>query len=206
VGSVLLDVTMSLDGFITGPNAGVDLPLGEGGLRLHAWMTRPGPRQGIDWHQTAASEVDARVKHELFARAGAVVMGRRSFDVGIGPWADTPFPVPCFVVTHRAREDLVEPSGTFTFVTEGTERAVQRARAAAGERDVCLMGADIAQQCLTAGLLDELHLHVAPMLIGDGRRLFGRPGAGHIELEPTSVIQSPHVTHLRFRVVTQEPP
>lgn len=202
MGSILLDVTMSLDGFITGPNVGVELPLGEGGERLHGWMATP--NQGGDWHQTAASEVDARVKQELFAKTGAVVMGRRSFDVGIGPWGDTPYPLPCFVVTHQAREDLVRQSGTFTFVTEGIQGALQRARAAAGERDVCLMGAEIAQQCLSAGLLDELHIHLAPVLIGDGRRLFDHLGTGPIELERTSVIQSPYVTHLRFRVVKEK--
>ncbi len=201
MGSVVLDVSMSLDGFITGPNVGVALPLGEGGERLHDWMANRNPEHGGDWHQTGASEVDAKVKQEAFATTGAVVMGRRSFDVGIGPWGDTPLPVPCFVVTHEARGDLVKPGGTFTFVTEGIEAALQRAKAASGARDVCLMGADIAQQCLSAGLLDELHLHLAPVLIGTGIRLFDHLDAGHIELERTSVIESPYVTHLRFRIV-----
>jgi dihydrofolate reductase len=201
MGSVVLDVTMSLDGFITGPNVGVELPLGEGGERLHDWMANPDPDQAGDWHQTGASEQDAKVKQELLATTGAVVMGRRSFDVGIGPWGDTPYPAPCFVVTHEARAELIKQNGTFTFVAEGIDGAVQRARAAAGSRNVCLMGADIAQQCLSVGLLDELHLHLAPVLMGTGTRLFDQTGTDHIELERTRVIESPYVTHLRFRVV-----
>jgi dihydrofolate reductase len=105
------------------------------------------------------------------------------------------------VVTHEIREDLVKQSGIYTFITEGIEGAVQRARAAAGSRNVCLMGADIAQQCLRVGLLDELQLHLAPVLIGKGSRLFDHLDTDHIELERTSVIESPFVTHLRFRVV-----
>lgn len=203
MGSVVLDVSMSLDGFITGPNVGVELPLGEGGVRLHDWMANPDPEHDGDWHQTGASEVDAKVKQTTVATTGAIVMGRRSFDVGIGPWGDTPYPVPCFVVTHQARDDLVMRSGTFTFVTDGIEAALQRARAAAGARHVCLMGADIAQQYLSAGLLDHLHLHLAPVLIGAGTRLFDHLDldAGPIELDRTGLIDSPHVTHLRFRIV-----
>jgi dihydrofolate reductase len=109
--------------------------------------------------------------------------------------------VPCFVVTPEVRQDLVERSGTYTFVTEGIQHALRRARAAAGERNVCLMGADIAQRCLMAGLLDELHLHLAPVLIGTGTRLFDHLGTEHVELERTGVIESPYATHLRFRVV-----
>jgi dihydrofolate reductase len=113
MGSVVLDVTMSLDGFITGPKAGVELPLGEGGDRLHDWMANPDPKHGGDWHRTAASEVDAKVKQAAFATTGAVVMGRRSFDVGIGPWGDTPFPVPCLWSPTRHERTLsngAEPS------------------------------------------------------------------------------------------------
>ncbi len=168
MGGVVMDMTISMDGFVIGPNVGVELPLGEGGERLHDWMADPG--QGGDWQQTGASAADAKVKQEVFATTGAVLMGRRSFDVGIGPWGDTPFPVPCFVVTHEARDDLVQQSGTYTFVTEGIHGAVRQAWAAAGERDVCVMGADIAQPCLRASLLDELHLHLAPVLIGAGIR------------------------------------
>jgi dihydrofolate reductase len=103
MGKVILHVSMSLDGFVAGPGAGVELPLGEGGERLRDWMSSADPDRAGDWHRTGASDVDAEVKQELFVATGAVVMGRRTFDGGVGPWGDTPFPVPCFVVTHRGR-------------------------------------------------------------------------------------------------------
>jgi dihydrofolate reductase len=201
MGSVLLDVSMSLDGFIAGPNVGVGLPLGEGGERLHDWMSSADPDRAGDWHRTGASDLDAEVKQELLVTTGAVVMGRRTFDVGVGPWGDTPFPVPCFVLTHEARDPLVKESGTFTFVTDGIQGALRRAQAAAGGKHVSLMGADLAQQVLSAGLLDELHIHLAPVLIGAGTRLFDNLGSNHIELERTRLIESPLATHLTFRVV-----
>lgn len=190
MGKVTLDMSMSLDGFIAGLNVGVDLPMGEGGLRLHDWL-----------FNTSASEVDAEVEREMSATTGAVVLGRRTFDVGVGPWGDVPFPVPCFVLTHEDREQIVKKSGTFTFVTDGIESALQRAKVAAGGKDVRLMGADIAQQFLRAGLLDEIQINLVPVLLGDGVRLFDPIGAERIELESTRVIQSPGVTHLKFRVV-----
>jgi dihydrofolate reductase len=141
---------MSLDGFIAGPNAGVALPMGEGGERIDDWMFNSDPDQSGDSPRTPANELDAGLVRDLVATTGAVVMGRRTFDLGEGPWGDTPFPVPCFVITHEARDELVKDSGTFTFVTDGIESALLQAQAAAGENDVCLMGADIAQQCLRA--------------------------------------------------------
>jgi dihydrofolate reductase len=177
MGSVLLDVSMSLDGFIAGPDVGQALPMGAGGERLHDWMSAGG--------------VDAQVARDLAASAGAMVMGRRTFDLGEGPWGDTPFPVPCFVLTHQARAELVKASGTFTFVTDGVQAALARARAVAGDKDVCLMGAD---------LLEELHLHLVPVLLGGGTRLFDHLG-GPVELERTGLIGTAHATHLRYRVV-----
>ena len=190
MGKVILDMSMSLDGFIAGPNVGVELPMGEGGLRLHDWL-----------FNTSASEVDAEVEQEMFATTGAVVLGRRTFDVGQGPWGDTPFPVPCFVLTHEAREELVKKSGTFTFVTDGIESALEKAKAAAGDKNVSVMGANTAQQYIKAGLLDEIQIHLVPVLLGEGRRLFDHIGTEHIELEGTRVIESLGVTHLRFRVL-----
>jgi len=128
------------------------------------------------------------------------VLGRRTFDVGAGLWGDVPFPVPCFVLTHEDREELVKKSGTFTFVTDGIESALRQARAAAGEKDVRLMGADIAQQFIKAGLLDEIQINLVPVLLGDGVRLFEHLGTEHIEPESTRVIESSGVIHLRFRV------
>jgi dihydrofolate reductase len=189
MGAVILHVTMSLDGFIAGPDVGVDNPMGVGGLRLHEWL-----------FNADANETDSTIFKQHFATVGAVVLGRRTFDVGVDIWKDTPYPAPSFVVTHRGRDDLPMNSSTFTFVTEGVESAIHQAKAAAGTKHVTLMGADVAQQAIRAGLLDEIHLQLAPVLLGTGRRLFDHLGTDHIELERTSVTESPHVTHLRFRL------
>jgi len=188
MGKVLLDVSISLDGFVAGPNVSVDSPMSEGGERLHEWLFASG------------SDVDAEVAREMHETTGAVVLGRRTFDVGVGVWEDTPFPVSCFVLTHDPLEERVEKSGTFSFVTD-VESAFQLAKAAAGEKDVRLMGAEVSQQFLEAGLVDETRIQLAPVLMGNGRRLFASLGTEHIELERTAVLESPHVTHLRFRVV-----
>ena len=131
-------------------------------------------------------------------------MGKRMFDEGEEPWGDNPpFRMPVFVVTHDAREELVKEGGTtFTFVTEGIESALNQAKAAAGDKNVNIAGgADTVQQFIKAGLLDELEIHLAPLLFGQGIRLFDRMGPEHIELENIRVVDSPRVTHLRFRVV-----
>jgi dihydrofolate reductase len=186
---VVLNVTMSLDGFMAGPDISAEDPMGRGGLRLHEWI-----------FDRSGSEADAAVTREVSDSTGAVVLGRRTFDVGVDVWEDTPFPVPCFVLTHNARSQMVMKSGTFTFITAGVETALQQAQTAAGGKDVTLMGADIAQQALRARLLDEINLQIAPVLMGDGRRLFDHLGREHIELERSRILASPHVTHLRFRV------
>ncbi|MFF6781183.1 dihydrofolate reductase family protein [Streptomyces sp. NPDC012510] len=185
---VVLHVTMSLDGFMAGPDISVEHPMGRGGLRLHEWIF------------ASDSDVDTVVSREVSASTGAVVLGRRTFDVGVEVWQDTPFPVPCFVLTHAPRSRLVMKSGSFTFLTGDVRGALRQAEAAAGGKDVTLMGADIAQQALRAELLDEINLQIAPVLMGEGRRLFDHLGTEHIELERTRVLTSPHVTHLRFRV------
>ncbi|MFC4471456.1 dihydrofolate reductase family protein [Streptomyces xiangluensis] len=184
---VVLNVTMSLDGFMAGPDVSVEHPMGRGGLRLHEWI-----------FDTSASEVDTAVTRETLDSTGAVVLGRRTFDVGVGVWKDTPYPVPCFVLTHNARSQMVMKSGPFIFVTDGLKGALQQAQAVAGGKDVTLMGADIAQQALTARLVDEINLQIAPVLLGGGRRLFDHLGMEPIELERTRILASPHVTHLRF--------
>ncbi len=186
---VLVDVSMSLDGFVAGPDVTVDQPMGEGGERLHEWLFATG------------SDVDDEVAREMRATTGAIVLGRRTFDVGIGEWEDTPYPVPCFVLTHEPREPRVEKSGTFTFVT-ALHAANRLAREVAGEKDVRLMGAEVSQQFLAAGLVDEVRIQLVPVLLGGGRRLFEHNGNRRIELERTATIESPHVTHLRFRVKT----
>ncbi|HEY2985840.1 MAG TPA: dihydrofolate reductase family protein [Jatrophihabitantaceae bacterium] len=162
--------------------------MGGDGERLHAWLFASEDR-------TPANSSDAAVAQELVDNLGAVVIGRRTFDVGIGPWAGgTPFPVPCFVVTHSARPELTAPGG-------GVASAVQQAAESAGDRDVCLMRADVTQQVLAAGLLDEIRVHLVPLLLGGGTRLFEHLGDARIELERVQVVDSPSVTHLRYRVI-----
>jgi dihydrofolate reductase len=199
---VVLDMSVSLDGIGAGPNPSVEHPMGAGGERLHAWMPFYNPEQEPTAGVAAASEVDARMVQELFAATGAVVLGKRTFDLGLEPWGGTPFPAPCFVVTHEARDDLETATGTFTFVTDGIERAVRRAQAAAGDNGVLVMGGPTtAQQAVRAGLVDEIAIHVVPVLLGAGSRPFAHLGPEAIELERIELIASPQATHLRFRVV-----
>jgi dihydrofolate reductase len=181
---------MSLDGFVAGAHVGVDLPMGAGGPRLHEWFLN-GP----------TSTLNADLVRDSAAAIGAAILGRRTFDVGVDLWGDTPYPVPTFVLTHDARPERVEKSASFTFVTDGIERALEKAQVAAGDKDVVLMGADVSNQYLRAGLVDEIHLTVIPVLFGEGTRLFDRLGSSHIELEYTMVAESAGVTHLRLRVV-----
>jgi dihydrofolate reductase len=203
MGKVSVDISMSLDGFIAGPNDSVENPLGDGGERIHEWvydLASWRERHGIAGGRT---DTDAEVLDEAFENTGAVVIGKRMFDVANG-WGDNPpFHMPAFVITHDAREKLVKEGGTtFTFVTDGIESALDQARASAGDKDVSVAGgANIIQQYLSAGLLDEIQIHLVPVLLGEGIRLFDQLGAEQIELERTRVIESPGVTHLRFRIV-----
>jgi dihydrofolate reductase len=213
---LFVNISTSLDGFIAGPNQTLEQPLGEGGEGLHEWVFPV-----ASWRQSHGLEggetgVDDDVVAETLRMTGAVVMGRRMFSGGSGPWEDDPnangwwgdeppFRVPVFVLTHHPRETESKAGGTsFTFVTDGIEAALEQARAAAGDKDVSLAGgADVVQQYLTAGLVDELQLHVVPVLLGAGVRLFDRLGSAPIALEPTRVIESPAVAHLRFRVANR---
>jgi dihydrofolate reductase len=205
MGKVVLDMSVSLDGIGAGPNPNEVDRMGVGGERLHAWFPFYDPEQEPTAGVPAAGEADARMVRELFAETGAVVLGKRTFGLGLEPWGGTPFPVPCFVLTHEARDDLVTATGTFAFVTEGIERAVHRAQAAAGDKNVLVMGGPtVAQQAVRAGLVDEIRLHLVPVLFGAGTRLFDDLGTKHIELEPAEVVASPAVTHLRFRVVKSD--
>jgi dihydrofolate reductase len=208
-----LDISMSLDGFVAGPNESLEQPLGAGGERLHEWAFPLAAWREPHGLTGGAVNRDSEVVDEAIESTGAYLMGRRMFGGGEGQWGDDPwegwwgedppFHVPVFVLTHHAREPLVKQGGTtFTFVTDGIEAALEQARAAAGDKDVTVAGgADVAQQYLRAGLLDELQVHVAPLLLGDGVRLFGDLGGDPIGLECTRVIDSPAVTHLRYRVL-----
>jgi dihydrofolate reductase len=207
------DITMSLDGFVAGPNATLEQPLGEGGEQLHEWLV------GLaSWREThgltgGTTNPDSEIVEEGMARNGATLMGRRMFSGGAGPWEDDPnaggwwgddppFHMPVFVLTHHPREPVEKQGGTsYTFVTDGIEAALEQARAAAGGKDVAIAGgASVAQQYLRAGLLDELQIHVAPLLLGAGVRLFDGPGGDPLALKVTRVVESPAVTHLRYEV------
>ena len=204
MGIVTAHMSMSLDGYVAGPNAGAGNPLGDGGVLIQQWMFELASfreMQGLSGGQTNKDDEELR---QRFAPTGAVVMGRRMFDEGEGPWGyNPPFRMPVFVVTHQPRERLVKEGGTtFTFVTEGIESALEQAKAAAGDKNVNIAGgADTVQQYIRARLLDELEIHLAPLLFGEGIRLFEGMGPEHIELENIRVVASPKVTHLRFRVV-----
>jgi len=189
---VVFDISMSLDGFITGPNAGIGNPLGDDDGRLHDWMF------------AAKTDADAAVLDEVYATAGAIVMGRRMFDVGVEPWGDPPpFHMLVFVLTHKPQEPMIMKGGTtYTFVTDGIEAALKQAEATAGDKNIAIWGgANIFQQYLKAGLLDAVQIHLIPVLLGDGVRLFEHLSSQHIELKRTRTIDTPSATHLRFDVV-----
>jgi dihydrofolate reductase len=193
MGSVVVEVSPSLDGYVAGSGVSLERPFGDAGDRLHHWLGFGG---------SAPTPADRAAAERLFATTGAIVIGRRMFDVGIGPWGeDGAFGMPVFVVTSRPADELVKGPTTFTFVTEGVLRAVELARAAAGDRDVVVNGgADVIQQAVAAGLVDEVRLHVVPVLLGGGTRLFERPLDDRVELERTDVVTTPLATHLTFRI------
>jgi dihydrofolate reductase len=212
VTKVRVDITMSLDGFVAAPNQTLENPLGVGGERLHEWAFAAASWREQHGLSGGEANTDSDVIQESVDATGSVVMGRHMFSGGAGPWSDDPnadgwwgddppFHVPVFVVTHHPRETVAMQGGTtFAFVTDGIEAALAQAREAAGEKDVLVAGgADVVQQFLNAGLLDELQVHVAPLLLGGGVRLFDRVDAVGA-LETTRVIESPSVTHLRYRV------
>lgn len=154
-----------------------------------------------DWLFDKASDVDRQMADDINGRVGAVILGRRTFDLGLAHWNDTPFPAPTFVVTHEKREPLPMASAAFTFVNNGVESAVRQARLSAAGKDIVVMGASIAQQALNAGLVDELVLQIAPVLLGQGSRLFDNLQKQSVQLKTTAVIGTPLVTHLRYEVL-----
>ena len=188
---VLLELSVSLDGFVAGPDIGPGAPLGIGGERLHEWMFAGKSATDSETFETAH-----------FSEVGALILGRRMADLGIGPWGEEPtFHAPCFVVTHRPAETIVKKGGTsYIFVTDGIEAALERARQAAGSQDVQIIGgADVAQQFLNAGLIDEIRLHLVPIILGAGTRLFDGVRTD-VRLVPGEAQNQPAVTHLVWAV------
>ena len=202
---VVLELSMSLDGFVAGPNDGPGNGLGDGGERLFKWYSSGDtdfPLPGTDM-VFKISPASAEFLRPSWLNIGASVTGRRTFDI-TGGWGGNPPggpDSPYFVVTHTVPREWVKPGSPFTFVTDGVESAVEMAKKAAGEMNVDLIGASIAQQCLKAGLLDEIQIDLAPVLLGDGVRLFDHLGNSPIDLEPLAVVQGLDVTHLRYRVI-----
>lgn len=203
---------MSVDGYVAGPGQSEENPLGEGGMALHKWVFKLAAWR--QQHDQEGGEVNAssEIVDEYSENIGAVVMGRNMFGGGPGPWGDDPwrgwwgedppFHVPVFVLTHHERESLAMDGGTsFHFVSDGIESALTQAMEAARGQDVRLSGgAEVAQQYLAAGLVDELQLNIVPVLLGAGARLFENVGAD-LELEQVRVVHTPEVTHVRYRVV-----
>ena len=204
MGIVRISASVSLDGFSSGPAVSRDEPMGVGGERLHRWLFADDADRAVPAAGTSPSGGDAAVAAELRARTGAVVVGRRTYDIGVDLWGDTPFPVPTFVVTHRPHAPRPMTSAAFTFVTDGVASAVRQAMEAAGDRDVLIMGgAEVARQALAAGVVDELTLNVVPVLLHGGSRLLDVPGDRHTELVRTGLVATDEATHLTFRVVSR---
>ena len=207
--TIRANISVSLDGFVAGPDPSPDNPLGEGGERLHEWAVGTESFQRQHGREGGERNPDSDVLDEVGRGMGAAIMGRRMFGGGEGPWDpewkgwwgdEPPFHVPAFVLTHHEREPLELAGGTtFTFVTGGIEEALALAREAAGDRDVAIGGgASAIQQYLAAGLLDELTLHLVPIVLGGGTRLL--ENVGDPVLAPVDVVASPAVTHIRLRV------
>jgi dihydrofolate reductase len=197
MGKVHVDLSMSLDGYIAGPNDGPGNPLGDGGEALFEWMhvnsEAYGTRDFINPPEASREVVD-----EWYEAGGAIISGRRTFDTANGWGGRHPLGVPFFVLTHDPPD--ADP-GDGTFVTDGIESALEQAQAVAGDKAVSLCAADVAQQFLRAGLLDEIQVSVAPVLLGGGVRLFDESKTGPVHLDQTRVIASDGVTHVRYRVI-----
>jgi dihydrofolate reductase len=211
MGKLKFAISVSLDGYVAGPNQTHDEPLGEGGEQLHEWAVALKAWREPHGREGGETGPESDLMEAMIRNTGATVMGRRMFSGGHGPWEDDPnadawwgddppFHHPVFILTHHAREPVTKQGGTtYTFVTDGIRSALEQARAAAGDKDVAIGGgANVAQQYLAAGLVDELLLHVVPVLLGGGVRLFDdQPPA---TLERTRVLEAPSgVTHLQYR-------
>ncbi|RLV55512.1 deaminase [Aeromicrobium phragmitis] len=191
--TVIASLSVSLDGFYTGPDPSAENMMGTGGAPLHGWFAH----DVADRHQLTADDI---LRPE-FERTGALVMGRDSYEHAQAAWGPhPPFEMPIFVVTSRAREADVRDGSTFHFVTEGFESAIAHAQQAAAGKDVGLHGGGAVRQGLRTGLLDELQLHLVPVLLGRGRRWCDELDSASVELDIDRVAEGPGVTHLRYRV------
>jgi dihydrofolate reductase len=212
VGIVKFSVSVSLDGFLAGPDQSLENPLGVGGEDLHRWMFELEIWRRLVGEEGGVVNASTPILEDALTSFGAVVMGRNMFGGGPGPWSDDPpwrgwwgedppYHTPVFVLTHHPREPLeMEGGTTFFFVTDGIRSAMEQARSVAGERDVSIGGgAKTLQQYLAAGLVDEFELHVAPQILGSGERLL--EDVGDLKLEQVRSIDAPGVTHVKYRVI-----
>ena len=191
MGVVIYDKSMSLDGYIAGANMRVEAGLGDDGERLHDWVFQ--------------DEAGKELLEREVAKLGAVICGRRTYDMSIQYWGDGgptgEARVPLFVLSHSVPDDVPE-GGVYTFVGD-LETALGRARATAGDKNISVMGADVGRQCIDAGVIDEISVHLVPVLFGSGTPLLGEGVGEHVTLEFVGVSESPHATHLRYRVVRE---
>jgi dihydrofolate reductase len=210
VSKLRFQISISLDGFVAGPSPSEEDPLGKNGEALHQWALKLAAWRKPHGREGGETNASSAVMEQALDNVGATIMGRKMFGGGPGPWGeepwdgwwgdDPPFHHPVFVLTHHEREPLEKEGGnSFTFVTDGIESALEQAKAAAAGRDVSLGGgAEVAQQYLAAGLIDEMMLNVVPVLLGSGTRLFQDLGDAEV-LEQVQVIEAPDVAHLRYR-------
>jgi dihydrofolate reductase len=218
MGKLTFDIAISLDGYVAGPNQSKETPLGEGGEAIHEWMFALASFNEQHGRSGGVTNADSEVLDESVRNLGAYLMGRNMFGGGKGPWGsdpafgdswsgwwgdDPPYHLPVFVLTHHQREPLeMEGGTTFHFVTDGIEAALERARDAAGEKDVRIAGgADVIRQYLKAGVVDDFQIHVSPLMLGGGTTLFGELGKDVPAVELTKTVASPAVTHMSYRVV-----
>jgi dihydrofolate reductase len=202
MGKVTFNMTMSLDGFVAGPNDNPENGLGDGGEGLFKWYFSGDTEVKLSEGTPVLkiSKKSAKLLKEGIKGYGAGVWGRKTFDIAHA-WGGNPPGSPAFIVTHRIPQEWVKEGSPFTFVTDGVESAIHQAKQAAGDKDVVICTASILQQALKAGLVDEINVDVAPILIGGGVSLFDRLGTGPIELECTRVVEAPNVTHLSYRII-----
>jgi dihydrofolate reductase len=205
------EISISLDGYVAGPNQSEENPLGEGGEQLHDWVVKLAAWREAHGYEGGEVNASTPLMEESQSGVGAVIMGRNMFGGGPGPWGEEPwqgwwgeeppFHGPVFVLTHHEREPLTLGETTFTFVTDGIESALGQAREVAGGDDVTIGGgAEAARQYLAAGLVDQMQLNVAPILLGAGERLFEDGVGRELDLEQILVAHTPEVTHLRYRI------
>jgi dihydrofolate reductase len=207
--AIICSISVSLDGFTAGPKQSLENPIGEGGMRLHEWMFQTASWREMHGEKGGQRTEDSDMIDEFSRNVGAYIMGRKMFGGGDGKWDmswkgwwgdDPPYHTPVFVLTHHPRESLPMRGGTtFHFVSDGIDSVLQQARQAAGDKDIAIAGgASTVQQFIRAGKLDQLHLHVVPVILGDGERLLKNVGEPKFEIE--MVTASPTVTHIKYRI------